>query len=130
MSSYEFGDNTDQGPPGSQPNDASQACGNGWICEHRWSSIMNLAQFANACSGEMVDNWQIKGYALGFSRGSTGFIAMGNINNVEFYTGLPDGEYCDLVHECAQTVTVSGGMATVRPYQENDPVVAICVGCQ
>ena len=44
MSSYDFYD-SDQGPPGSQPNSISQgACGNGWICEHRWSSILNMAQ--------------------------------------------------------------------------------------
>ena len=44
MSSYDFSD-TDQGPPGSPPNPASQGgCGNGWVCEHRWSSIMNMAQ--------------------------------------------------------------------------------------
>jgi alpha-amylase len=56
MSSYSF-DNTDQGPPGSQPNDASQACGNGWICEHRWSSIMNLAQvtYKIECAQELPD---------------------------------------------------------------------------
>ena len=44
MSSYDFSD-TDQGPPGSPPNSITNgACGNGWICEHRWSSIMNMAQ--------------------------------------------------------------------------------------
>ena len=61
-----------------------QGCGNGWICEHRWSSIMNLAQFANVCSGELVANWSIQGYALGFSRGNKGFIAMGEIDGLTF----------------------------------------------
>ena len=45
---------------------------------------MNLAQFANVCSGETVTNWSIQGYALGFSRGSTGFIAMGEIDGLTF----------------------------------------------
>jgi alpha-amylase len=78
----------------------------------------------------MVDNWQIKDFSLGFSRGSKGFIAMGEFDGKQFYTGMPDGEYCDVISECAQKVTVSGGMATVRAYQSNDPVLAICVGCQ
>ena len=44
MSSYDFSD-TDQGPPGSPPNSITNgACGNGWICEHRWSSITNMVQ--------------------------------------------------------------------------------------
>ena len=52
---------------------------------------MNLAQFANVCSGETVTNWSIQGYALGFSRGSAGFIAMGEIDGLTFQVrrGLP-----------------------------------------
>ena len=38
MSSYYF-DNTDQGPPGSQPAPFPNACGNGWTCEHRFVSL-------------------------------------------------------------------------------------------
>ncbi len=55
---------------------------------------------------------------------------MGDLNNVQFYTGLPDGDYCDIIHDCQQTITVSGGNAVIRKYQDNDPVVAICVGCK
>ena len=58
---------------------------------------MNLAQFANACSGELVANWSIQGYALGFSRGNKGFIAMGEIDGLTFqvtrsmvYVGQPN----------------------------------------
>ena len=40
MSSYFF-DNTDAGPPAVQ---AGPNCENGWVCEHRWSSIMNMVQ--------------------------------------------------------------------------------------
>jgi alpha-amylase len=44
MSSYYF-DNTDQGPPGSPPNSVNQgSCDNGWVCEHRWAPIGNMAQ--------------------------------------------------------------------------------------
>ena len=49
---------------------------------------------------------------------------------IHLQTGLPAGDYCDIIHDCEQTVTVNGdGTATVRKAQSNDPVVAICVGC-
>merc|ERR1712111_1449 len=57
MSSYYF-DNTDQGPPGAGPNSFPNECGNGWTCEHRWSSIMNMVKFANAAVGTGVENWE------------------------------------------------------------------------
>ena len=38
MSSYYF-DDTDQGPPGNDPG-----CGNGWVCEHRWSTTVNMVK--------------------------------------------------------------------------------------
>jgi len=123
MSSYFF-DNTDQGPPGYPVN-----CFNGqWTCEHRWSSIMNMVQFANAVAGTGVENWQGGQWNLGFGRGNKGFVAMGNADQ-EYYTGLPDGEYCDIIRECRSKVTVSGGKGYFKVTQDNDPVVAICVGC-
>ena len=68
---------------------------------------------------------------MGFARGSKGFFAMGNLSGVEFEVGsVPDGDYCDIVHKCQQTISVRGGRATFRKAQESDPVVAICVGCK
>jgi len=128
MSSYYF-DNTDQGPPGSQPAPFPNACGNGWTCEHRWSSIMNMVQFANVAVGEPVQNWQAGNNFLGFSRGSKAFVAMGNLGK-DFNTGLPDGEYCDIIHDCQQKIQISGGRGYFKAAEDNDPVVAICVGCQ
>merc|ERR1719422_1126902 len=129
MSSYDFYD-SDQGPPGSPPNSINQgSCGNGWVCEHRWSTTVNMAKFANAVAGTGIENWQNFGGSLGFSRGNKGFFAMGDLNNVEFYTGLPDGDYCDIIHDCDQTIHVSGGKAFFNKAQANDPVAAICVGC-
>lgn len=129
MSSYDFND-SDQGPPGSPPNSInSGSCGNGWVCEHRWSTTMNMAKFANVVAGTGMENFQNKGDSMGFSRGNKGFFAMGDLNNVEFFTGLPDGEYCDIIHDCQQKIQVSGGKAVFNKSQANDPVVAICVGC-
>lgn len=40
MSSYYF-DDSDDGPPSA---DAGDRCFHEWVCEHRWSSIMNMVQ--------------------------------------------------------------------------------------
>lgn len=116
MSSYYF-DNSDMGPPG-----------NGWVNEHRWSSIMNMVQFANKVVGTGVENWQAGYKYLGFSRGNKGFVAMGDLGK-DFYTGLPDGEYCDIIHDCQQKIQISGGKGYFKAANDQDPVVAICVGC-
>ena len=38
-------------------------------------------------------------------RGNKGFVAMGDLGK-EYYTGLPDGEYCDIIHDCQQKIQV------------------------
>ncbi len=86
-------------------------------------------KFANAVAGAKQENWQVKDGSLGFSRGQKGFFAMGNLNNVNFFTGLPDGEYCDIIHECQQKIRIENGYGTFKKAQDNDPIVAICVGC-
>ena len=98
------------------------------MCCAIWISFVHL-QFANAVAGTGIENWQNQGNSLGFSRGNKGFFAMGDLNNAEFYTGLPDGEYCDIIHDCDQKITISGGKGRFTKAQANDPVVAICVGC-
>lgn len=46
-----------------------------------------------------------------------------------FDTGLPAGEYCDLVSNCAQKITVdASGSAHLTPYDSSNPVVAFVVG--
>ena len=66
---------------------------------------MNMARFANVAVGTGVENWDGGDHYLGFSRGNKAFVAMGNLNR-EFYTGLPDGEYCDIIHDCQQKIQV------------------------
>jgi len=127
MSSYYF-DSTDQGPPGQGPSSFPNGCGNGWTCEHRWSSIMNMARFANVAVGTGVENWQGGNNFLGFSRGNKAFVAMGDLGK-DFYTGLPDGEYCDIISDCSQKIQISGGNGYFNAANGDDPVVAICVGC-
>ena len=58
-----------------------------------------------------------------------GFFAMGKVDG-DFDTGLPDGDYCDIVSECQQTITISGGRGHFKPVDgEEAPAVAICQGC-
>lgn len=112
MSSYYF-TNTDIGPPDFQPewDENCQPAGSvqGWVCEHRWPTILPLFQINGAVDPESDrynwwDNWANQ---IAYSRGSsetdsTAFIAI----NGEFYsqekmggnftTGLPSGQYTDV----------------------------------
>jgi len=92
--------------------------------------LKNGQQFANVVAGEPQSNWQVKSGSLGFSRGRKGFFAMGDLNNVTFSTGLPDGEYCDVVDDCRRKiVVVDGGYGIFNKTKPDEPIVAICVGC-
>ena len=45
----------------SPPNSIHEgACGNGWVCEHRWSTIADMIQFSNTVVGEPLTNWQVR----------------------------------------------------------------------
>jgi len=100
-----------------------------WACEHRWDTIGSMVQFTNAVAGTGVSKWQAGSDWVAFARGTKGFFAMGSVDS-EFDTGLPDGDYCDLVSGCAQTITISGGRGHFTPLDGKEaPAVAICVGC-
>ena len=71
-----------------------------------------MAEFTNAVYGEPVEFKVAEGETLAMSRGNKGFFAMGQLSR-EFDTGLPDGEYCDIISECRQKVQVSGGKAFI-----------------
>ena len=60
-----------------------------------------MVKFANTVVGTGVEAWQAGYNYLGFARGNLGFVAMGDLGR-EFYTGLPDGRYCDIITDCAQ----------------------------
>ena len=51
-SKFIYFSNGDQGPPGAQRSvNADGTCGNGWVCEHRWRQIKNMAAFGAAALG-------------------------------------------------------------------------------
>ncbi|CAG0891410.1 unnamed protein product [Darwinula stevensoni] len=120
------------------------SCGNGWICEHRWRQITNMVQFRNNVGLEPVENfWSGTAHQIAFSRGSSGFIAINNDDSAsiqgDFMTGLPAGDYCDVISgslengSCTgKVITVNGsGMANINiSASEEDPVIAIHTGAK
>ncbi len=80
---------------------ADLSCGNGWVCEHRWRQIYNMAKFRNIAADDPVANWWDNGSnQIAFSRGNKAFIAINNDNgpiHQKLHTGLPAGNYCDII---------------------------------
>ncbi|KAK7864526.1 hypothetical protein R5R35_003133 [Gryllus longicercus] len=145
MSSYYF-DNNNAGPPSDGNGNildvsinSDNTCGNGWVCEHRWSQIYNMVGFRNTVEGTSVTNWWDNGnQQIAFGRGNAGFVAFNDQYNTDFkqtlQTGLPQGDYCDLISgsksngRCTgKSVTVNGdGSAYIEILSsENDGALAI-----
>ncbi|XP_012282128.1 alpha-amylase A-like [Orussus abietinus] len=107
MSSFAF-DDPSIGPPADaddniiSPNPPSAgACGNGWVCEHRWRQIRGMVGFRNAVGNQPLQKFWTNGKnQIAFSRGSKGFIAI-NAEDADLReslgTGLPAGRYCDVI---------------------------------
>ncbi|MEH1011785.1 alpha-amylase family protein [Micromonospora sp. CPCC 206060] len=118
MSSYTFS-NRDQGPPSDGSNKTlNTTCFSGWECEHRWQVIANMVGFRNATEGAGLSNWYDNGYQhIAFSRTGRGFITINDedfaITGRSYYTGLPAGRYCDVIHGNFSSGTCSGPVITV-----------------
>lgn len=106
------------------------SCGNGYVCEHRWSQVANMVVFRNVVAGTEIENWwSNEEQQIAFSRGNKGFIAFTNGGNLteKIQTGLAAGTYCDIISGSLVNKTCSGkslvvdskGMATVS-IQETD----------
>jgi alpha-amylase len=138
MSSYYFGDDSDQGPPHNSDNSIKGvpimndgSCGNGWVCEHRWKPIGNMAAFRNAVVGTSKQHWRQVNDQVSFARGNKGFFAMAKQGHMDetLQTGLPAGEYCDLITDCKKKITVDGsGNAHIVIDNNEEPILAFIVG--
>ncbi len=63
---------------------SDQSCGGGWICEHRWRQISNMARFRNTAEFQSVQNWWDNGNnQIAFSRGNKG--KKKNINSLGLF---------------------------------------------
>ncbi|KAK2575071.1 hypothetical protein KPH14_008807 [Odynerus spinipes] len=107
MSSYHFNKFDDSPPADSSGNLLSpiihedNTCGNGWVCEHRWRQIYNMARFRLAANGTGLNDWWDNGSnQIAFCRGNNGFIAI-NADHWDlkrtFDSCLPPGTYCDVI---------------------------------
>jgi alpha-amylase len=95
--------NQDQDRPAASPysNGVAQINVN-WDFIHRWGDIAPMAKFRSAAHGQAQQNW-VTGNAnqIAFGRGNVGFVALNNTTAAwsrSFYTGLPAGTYCNIVH--------------------------------
>ncbi|HJV67544.1 carbohydrate-binding module family 20 domain-containing protein [Ideonella sp.] len=116
-----------------------------WDFIHRWQDISNMVKFRSAAAGQPQANWTTgNANQVAFSRGSVGFVAINNTTGAwtnTFYTGLPAGTYCNVVHgsldgtgsACkADSVVVNGsGYASISVPADGGsvvPAVAIYTG--
>ena len=137
MSSYYFNGDAD-GPPHNADYSAKDvtikadgSCDNGWVCEHRWKPIGNMVAFRNAVVGTTKQHWHQQGDQVAFARGNKGFFAMAKNGhmNARLQTGLPAGQYCNLIDECATRITVDGsGFAQIVINNNDEPIVAFITG--
>lgn len=96
-----------------------------------------MARFKNIAGFEPVANWWDNGSnQIAFSRGNKAFLAINNeayTMDVTLQTGLPAGNYCDIIsgnkinNACTgKTITVGGdGRARFNIPNNDDPVAAI-----
>lgn len=126
-SGYTFND-FDAGPPQTSSGEViDPTCGSGsvWTCEHAENQIENMVGFRNAVYGTAVTKkWSNDaGSAIAFSRGDKGTLAINRGGEITqtFSTGLPDGEYYNVISAkrngdtwSGETVTVSGGKFTAK----------------
>ncbi|XP_071515964.1 alpha-amylase-like isoform X2 [Panulirus ornatus] len=137
MSSYDFGSDTNAGPPHLDDYRTADVvinekhkCEGGWVCEHRWNTLYKMVRFRNAVVGTgWWTNYYSDGNVVAFSRGSRGFFLLVKNGTVSqtFQTSLPAGTYEDVV-SCMSVTVKDDGTAEIST-REEQPVLAICVAC-
>ena len=133
------------------------------MCEHRWRQIYNMGRFRNAAAFQPVANWWDNGnQQIAFSRGNkgkwlkkgknrtvqqnefklSGFIAINNDGNAlsqTLQTGLPAGQYCDVISGNLENGRCTGDVITVQSdgrasisisNSQEDPMIAIHVNAK
>jgi alpha-amylase len=142
QSGFRFSSN-DQDRPSASPysNGVAQINVN-WDFVHRWGDIYPMVKFRSAARNQAQANW-VTGNAnqIAFSRGNVGFVALNNSTSAwsqTFYTGLPAGTYCNIVHGLANagatactsdsvTVNASGYATVTVPADGGSTVPAVAI---
>lgn len=117
LSGYTF-TNTDDGSPQSNGISADVNCASApWRCEHRWPAIAGMVRFHNAAgTTAMSRKVSSSSNRISFSRGSVGSVVINRDSSswtTTVQTDVPAGTYCNVINNCANSITVSGGSFTV-----------------
>lgn len=114
---FEFGGRDDSPPANGDGRVTDTDCSSGWYCLDRDPRITGMVGWRNAVGdAEVTDTQSPQGNVLGLGRGDRGFVAINNGTQevtAEFTTQVADGEYCNVLDDCASTVSVSGGTASI-----------------
>ena len=120
--------------------------GSPWVCQHRWNAISNMVLFRNKTKNAkgICHIWTTP-HQVAFARCrqvakkyivAVGFVVINNTENwlkQRFETGLPDGNYLDLIHGDINNKKLTGAKITVENFGfaeiEVAPfdAIAICV---
>lgn len=127
MSSYDWSreQGTTAGPPADEQGQTRPvSCGEGWICEHRWSAIADMVEFRNVTQGAIsVDHWWDNGNnQIAFARGERGFVAINNEDiplRQQLMTGLPPGQYCNVLALPEAQAAAEGAEAELNDCNNN-----------
>jgi alpha-amylase len=77
-----------------------------WVCEHRWDNIAEMVAFRNY-TGRQQEDWTVTHWwdngadQIAFGRNGKGFVVInrgGGSISKEFDTGMPAGQYCEVLH--------------------------------
>ncbi|CAL2042372.1 hypothetical protein CAEBREN_19315 [Caenorhabditis brenneri] len=148
MSSFDFS-YSDQSPPNSGSSngyattsptfngDNTCASSSGWVCEHRWPAIRQMAKFRSSVQGTAAAEIVTDNQRIAFARDGAGFFALnqqGGTWNKIFSTTLPSGDYCDHFSGGIDNGKCVGTKVTVRDDQTaylnvpSNSIIAISLG--
>jgi alpha-amylase len=85
-----------------------------WICQHRWSSTLNMIGFRDRAQDAPIVEKHVERGVYGFAREGVGYFITNVFDTQEMpvsvQTTLPDGEYVDLIDGASYQIV--GGMLT------------------
>jgi alpha-amylase len=102
-SSFEWKTNDDSPPSRSNGLITDTVCGQGWTCDHRNPGILAMVRWHQYVGKAKRANFYTDdANVIAFSKGDRGWAAFNNgtaDKRIRVQTGLPQGTYCDAVHD-------------------------------
>ena len=90
-----------------------------------------MVEFRNRCYNATLGNFWSNGYAVGVARLGCGYLFMARTPNYNktVDTGLPEGDYCNIIDGCETKVEVdANGMANIT-VDTPEQIIALCINC-